>query len=186
MSDRMAVVERSLFLLDFSVLKYQEEVMSCSLEQENILTVTLQPVLNYFVASEFLLLIFFHLWSVLPWVIDPFWCSDILWIIVAFCFQNSLWTCRSLSESCFDNIVLIKEEHQCRRVNGAVLQALCCSPKFQLLCKFLISGRRPRQCFLQTCDNREQGNERWFRHRALCLVSESHRLILVHLPSHWI
>lgn len=61
MSDRMAVVERSLFLLDFSVLKYQKEVMSCSLEQENILTVTLQPVLNYLVASEFLLLIFFHL-----------------------------------------------------------------------------------------------------------------------------
>lgn len=61
MSDRMAVVERSLFLLDFSVLKYQKEVMSSSLEQENILTVTLQPVLNYLVASEFLLLIFFHL-----------------------------------------------------------------------------------------------------------------------------
>lgn len=61
MSDNMVVAERSFFLMDFSVLKYQKEVMFCSSEQENILTVTLQPVFNYLVATEFLLFIFFHL-----------------------------------------------------------------------------------------------------------------------------
>lgn len=49
----MAVVERSLFLLDFPAPKYQKAVMFCSLEQESILIVTFLPVFNYLLASDY-------------------------------------------------------------------------------------------------------------------------------------
>lgn len=136
--------------------------MSCSLGQENILTVTLQPVLNYLVASEFLVFIFFHLWSMLPWVIVPFGAQKSCRLLLLFVFRTAcgLALHSHLRAVLIINIVLFKEEHLYRRLNGAVLQALCCCPKFQLLCKFITSGRRPRQvCFLQTWDSGEQGNE---------------------------
>lgn len=140
---RMAVVERSLFLLDFPAPKYQRAVMFCSLEQENVLTVTFLPGFKYLLASDFYF--FFHLWSTLPWVTDPLWCSEVLWDIVAFCFQNSLWTCPTsllshLRAVLIMNVVLLNRAPCIGDwLNGSVLPALCWSPKFQLLSECLIS-----------------------------------------------
>lgn len=159
--------------------------MSCSLERENILTVTLHLVLNYLVASEFLLFFSISEACWLGWLI-PSDAQNSCRLSLLFVFRRAceLALHSHLRAVLIINIVLFKEKHLYRRLDGALLQGLCCSLKFQLLCKFMISGRRPRQCFLQTCDNGEQGNERWLLHGALCLVSESHRLVLVLLPSH--
>ena len=115
--------------------------MFCSLE--NILIVTLLPVFNYLLASDFFF--FSDLWSMLPWATDPFWCLEVLWDIVAFCFQSSLWTCPACLHSHL-RAVLIIDIVLLNRIpcigdwlNGSVLQALCCSPEFRLFCKFVIS-----------------------------------------------
>lgn len=157
--------------------------MSCSLEQENILTVTLQPVLTLW-PLNFCFLYFSNSEACcLGWLI-PSDAQKSCGLSLLFVFKTAcgLALHSHLRAVLITNTVLFKE-HLYRRLNSAVLQVVCYSPKFQLLCKFLISGRGPRQCFLQTCDIGEQGNERSSLHGALCLVSESRKLVLVHLLS---
>lgn len=161
--------------------------MSCSLEQENILTVTLQPVLTLWPLNFCFLFFSISEACCLGWLI-PSDAQKSCGLSLLFVFKTAcgLALCSHLRALLIINSVLFKEEHLYRRLNGAVLQVVCCSPKFQLLCKFLIPGRGSRQCFLQTCDIGEQGNERSSLHGALCLVSESHKLVSVHLLSCWI
>lgn len=146
--------------------------MFCSLEQENILAVTLQPVLNYLVTSEFLLFFFFSVWSMLPWMIDPFWCSEVLWFIVAFFFRTACGPAlhSHLRAVLIINIVLFKEEHLYRRL------VLCCKlfaaiPNFSCFANFwyLVEGQGSAFSRPVTRGNREMRGDSCMEPSLLCL-----------------